>query len=86
MLPLIIFLVSLLHCTSRESVFKVWLVYSGLGLILFLCVVVMYLTASSGDWFRVAPFTLLGIAYIAGSLLIWLYGAVTHFLRKEKKA
>jgi predicted neutral ceramidase superfamily lipid hydrolase len=80
--PLFGFFLSLLHNKSRETVYKAWLVYSVLGLVV-LIYFVMYAEAHPGDWLMPAVFAIVGLAYVAGSVLIWLYGAVTHFFRKK---
>jgi hypothetical protein len=86
-LPAVVMSFSLLHYKSRETVYKAWLGYSALGLILFACTIVTYIIDPPGSAGVVSldgiEFILLGLAYVAGSVLIWLYGAITHFFRKK---
>lgn len=83
LVPLVVFPLSILHYRSRKTVYKVWLGYSALALVVFIHFVI-YAEAHPGDWLMPAVFILLGIAYIAGSIIIWLYGAIAHFFIKKK--
>lgn len=80
-LPAILTSLSLLHYKSRETVYKAWLAYSVLGFVAF--IVLLIGIDDNFDFIDRAFVYGLGGIYVAGSLLIWLYGVITHFFRKK---